>query len=375
MTTPARPLGSWRLAAGLLIAAVLPCAADTFAGVSLKVLDASAPPGGVFQMVVDLTEPKPIIISNGHLAPGPGHVLGVVLPGDPTAAAAAVADSSGVAVRVTSPGGSFGQNATAPLIAITLGVPASTPAGTSAPLALDASASQWIGPSGAYPEQVKNGDFVAQGSMCITDVLPGGGFLQAGSTISVIGLGFQPGAIVEIDGARISSTAFVGPTRIEVVTGAALQLDGVRVSVRNPDRQRSRYYSYLRAAALGQSARALLRATEPVYPMRRLTLGSFPAGASGLGAFAGLAVQNPGPAPAQLIFALQSASGGTVATASIALPPRTELVRDVAELFSPIVPGPDMTVTVTASSPVQMLGLRGDETDGSVAPVLPSVSP
>jgi hypothetical protein len=359
-----------RLAAGFLLAA-LPAAANVFAGVSLKVLDASAPPGGAFQMVVDLTEPKPIIISNGLLTPGLGQVLGVVLPGDPTAAAAAVSGPSGISVRAVSPDGSFGLDATAPLIAITLSVPDATPAGTSVPLAIDASASQWIGPSGVYPEQVKNGTFVAQGPMCITDVLPGGGFLPAGSTISVIGIGFEPGAIVEIDHAKIDATTFVDSTRIDVVTGAALQLDGVRVSVRNPTRSRSRYYSYLRATSLGQSSRALLQATEVAYPAQPISSGSFPAAVAGAGAFAGIAVQNAGTAPAQVTFELRSASGGTVATNTIVLPSRTELLRDAAELFSPTVPGPDTRVAVSASSPVQMLGLSGNETDGSVAPVLP----
>lgn len=344
---------------------------------SLRVRDQLAPPGGAYQMVVDLTEPMPIVIGRGLAKPSSfTFVLGVLLPADPTAAAVALETPDGVDVRIAAPaGGSFGMNTAAPLLAITLGVPADAAVGTTAPLVLDANASQWFGPLGLYPEDIRNGVFTVGGAVSITNVLPGGGFLPAGSTISVIGLGFQPGAIVEIDGASVASTTFVSSNQIDVVTGAAMQLDNRRVLVRNPDFTRASYYSYLRATSLGESARPLLAASEAVYPVQPLSAGVVPAVPAAPATFAAVALQNPGPATAQVTLTLQSPTKGPLAASSLSLPPRTEISREISEIFPGITPAADAVLAVSASSPVQLIGISGDEVAGTVMPVLPKLSP
>ncbi|HEY2031273.1 MAG TPA: hypothetical protein VGH20_18910, partial [Myxococcales bacterium] len=241
--------GTRLLAAALLSLAGLPAAAAQSGGggggdgggtvtigtvVSLRMRNQSAPPGGVYQMVVDLTEPMPIVIGRGLAKPSGRHVLlGALLPADPAAAAVAVKGPQGIDVHIVSPsGGDFGLNPAAPLLALTLGVPADTAVGSTAPLALDPNASQWFGALGVLPQEIKNGVFTAGGAFCITDVVPGGGFLPAGSTTSVIGMGFQPGASVEIDGVAVSSTTFVSPNRLDVVNAVDMQLDNRRIRVR-----------------------------------------------------------------------------------------------------------------------------------------------
>jgi hypothetical protein len=355
---------------GMLAVASLAAQAQTAAApLSLKVLDEAAPPGGAIQLEVELTEPRPILIGSGHVRALPGPVLGVVLPGNPDAGGTAVTSSAGLTVRTVSTSGNFGLLADAPIFAVTLGIPTSTRIGTTSALALD-SASSFTGPQGVYTDQLKSGTFTASSVISITNVVPGGGLLAAGSTISIAGVGFQPGASVEIDGASLSKATFVSASRVDVVTAAAFQLDGERVTVKNPDGTRSRYYSYLRAASLSASTNALLAATDVAYPVQPLSSAVFPAvSPSG---FMGVALQNPGTAPATITIQLRTASA-VVATTSLTLPPLTEVSRAVSELFATR-PSTANVLSISASTPVQMLGLLGDSTAGTVTPVLPSVS-
>jgi len=66
--------------AGLLLTASR--GPETFSGVSIKILDASAPPGGTIQLSVTLTEPKPNVTGTAALsfdAALLGPVMGLAL--------------------------------------------------------------------------------------------------------------------------------------------------------------------------------------------------------------------------------------------------------------------------------------------------------
>lgn len=366
-----------RAAAALALAFAFPALAnDTFTGVSLRVLNEDAPPGGAVQMKVTVTEPTPIIIGGGLNSFGPalGAVMGVLLPSSPDAGGAAVIQGHNVMVRAQSPSGNLGLSTGVPAIVVTIAVPATTPLGATAPLTLDPAWSFWLDPSGQpYAQEIRQGSFLAAGTVSINDVLPGGGFLRAGSVITVVGLGFQPGASVEIDGIAVASTTWVSPNRLDVATGADGQLDGKRVRVRNPDLSRASYFSYLRATSLGTTARPLLAATEPIYPVQPQTTGFVATPAPAAGKFVGLALQNPSAAPATVSVALIGA-GSVVASTSLTLPSRTEVVREASELLSGVIPQAGTTLRVTADVPVQILGLAGDDNDGSVAPLLPTLT-
>jgi hypothetical protein len=359
---------------GVLVTAALGARAQTAttaaaaAPLSLKVLDESAPPGGAIQLEVSATEPKPIIIGSGHIRAIPGPVLGIVLPGNPDAAGTAVSASDGVTIRLLSPSGNLGLLADTPVVDIVVGIPTTTKVGTTSSLALDGLV--FSGPQGPYAPQIKPGIFTAKNIVSITNVIPGGGLLPAGSTVSIAGAGFLPGSSVEIDGATLSGTSVVSGSRIDVTLAGALQLDAKRVTVRNPDGTRSRYYSYLRAASLSPSSDALLAATDAVYPVQPISSAAFPSVSSS--GFMGFALQNPGAAAAQITIQLRSASA-VIATASLTLPPRTEVSRSAAELFGSL-PASSNVLSVSSSLPVQMLGLLGDSAAGTVTPVLPSVS-
>jgi hypothetical protein len=160
-------------------------------------------------------------------------------------------------------------------------------------------------------------------------------------------------------------------SRIEVVTAVEAQLDGRLVSVSNPDGTGATYLSYLRATDLGKSARPLLAATEAIFPVQTQSSAVFAAPTSGT--FFGLALQNPEPADSIVSVELWDA-GSVVASASLALPPRTKVSREVSELFPGVIPGAGSFFQLTATVPVQIMGLSGNEVDGSVTPVLPALA-
>jgi len=371
-TRGGRTVATFALA--LLLSAI--AFADTFAGLSLRVLNDSAPAGGSIQLKLSVTEPKPIIISQANFDYGAalGPVQGVLMPSDPASAGAAVVQGHSLRIRTVSPGGTLGLSTTAPAVVVTIAVPAGLAPGTAAPLNLNPLTSFFDDASGKpYPLQVKQGTFHVQGTVSITDVLPGGGFLPAGSTVTLVGLGFQPGATVEIDGVAVASSAFVDANHVQAVTAADAQLDGRRVRVTNPDRTRASYLSYLRAASLGESARPLLAATEPVFPVQPLSSAFVSTPSPAPGTFFALALQNPGPTDSNVSIELWS-SGSVVASTSLAMPARTEIAREASELFTGVSAPAGSFLRVTASSPVQVLGLSGDEGEGTVTPLLPGLT-
>ncbi len=304
--------------------------------ISLPVPNEAAPPTGSVQLEVQalIGDPTPIIVD--LLGADPGSVLGVTLPGAPNTAGTVVTSGNALVIRTVSP--------SAPLVS------GQAPVGTTASLTLRS---------------------VLNGTVSITDVLPGGGLLPAGSLVAVVGMGFQAAAVVLIDGIAFASASWVNSSRIEVVTAAEMQLDGRNVTVINPDGTGANYVAYLRATDLGKSARPLLAATEAIFPIQTLSSAVFAAPTSGT--FFGLALQNPQPADSIVSIELWDA-GAVVASASLALSPRTKISREVSEFLPGVIPGAGSSFRLTATVPVQMLGLSGDETDGSVTPVLPALA-
>jgi len=114
-------------------------------------------------------------------------------------------------------------------------------------------------------------------AVSISDVLPGGGLLPAGSVIAVVGAGFQPEAQVQIEGVTLASTTFIDSSRIEVVTAADAQLDSRMVGVMNPDLTSATSYASLRATDLGESAIHLVAATEAIFPAQTRSSALFAA--------------------------------------------------------------------------------------------------
>jgi hypothetical protein len=350
-----------------LVAAILALVVPSIALADEAVVSVQVPPGGTSQFRVVVppvvpNEPTPIIID--QVGPDFG-VVGVAQLGAPEAAGTALTDGDSVIIRTVSPataGPSFD-----PMIAVTVAV--SDQAIEVATVNLSLPASGLDPSSSSLPNIVNEVDSIVNGTVSISEVLPGGGLLPAGSLVAVVGNGFQPEAQVLIDGVSPASTSWVDSSHIEVVTAVETQLDGKLVSVMNPDLTGAARFSFLHTTDLGMSARPLLAATAAIFPLQTRSSAVFAAPANGT--FFALALQNPGPVDSTVSIELFD-GGSVVAFTSLTLPPLTRVSREISELLPGVIPGPGSVFALLATVPVQMLGLSGNENDVSVIPVLPA---
>jgi len=324
-----------------------------------------------------VTEPKPIVTGGTAVAFDVGlldSVQGVAVfspAGD--VIGAAVIDGNQVRLQFTSPQGALGTSLDTPILTVSLAVrPDATPGGT-AGLRLDPDASFWLDLFGQmYTQEVKPGVFTVQAvdSISIKEVVLGREDLPAGSTITVKGTGFQPRTRIVISEVRILSTTFVSPTQIDVVLAELALMRGKRVRAENPDRSFAYYYAYLRAIPQGQSARALLAATVPIFAQDTFPEVFFDASVDS-SQFLGLAFQNQNANSTTITVELFSAADELLGTTTFDLPPGTRIAREVSEFITSAAPPPGSYLHATATLPVQTIGLIGDETAGSVAAVSP----
>jgi IPT/TIG domain-containing protein len=354
---------------------------DPVAGtaVSLKILNARAPAGGVMQLNVTLTEPTPILVGQGVISfSSVGSVLGVALfsPAGVLSdvVGTAVIGAGGVTLRSSSPSAQFGSVAGTPILAVAIGVPATTPVGTRGALSMDLATSLFLDPAGTpYPQTVKNGSFVIGGTLNVGNVSPALGLLPAGSTVTVQGMGFLSGAIVEIDDVPVASTTFVSPTELLATIAAPADLYGRDVTVINADLARASYYAYPRTAWLAPSAHRLLAATDPIFSPLRFSRAVW-ANTARAGQFVALALQNAvGTAPANVTVELRTAAR-VIASTPVPLPAMSRIERDLSELFPGTAVPADAVLAVRSDIPVQMLGMLGDDAAGTIEPLTPSLA-
>ena len=338
--------------------------------VTVKVSDEIVPPGGMAQMKVLLTAPQPI--------PGGGmafDALGV----DGISLFSSTGDVYGVAVstagrfdvRFVSPHGTFGTSADYPLMTVTFGVGTNVVPGQTIPMSLIPSGSWFRNFLGLpIPVELKPGSITIGGSVSITNVVPGGGVIPAGTTVRIEGIGFTPKTKVRIKELTLSTVVYVSPSAIDITLPGTTSLDGAQFQVTNPDGSSDTYYSYLRAIPLGQSGNPLFARTVPIFSSHTAFSALLPllvVPPVGSSFSVGLAVQNPSLAPSDVTMQLQSALGSTLKSLHVTLPPGTRIVRDLQELFG--VPAPfGASVRVTATQPVQVLGLLGNEAAGTIEP-------
>ncbi|HET9181297.1 MAG TPA: hypothetical protein VFP59_04120 [Candidatus Angelobacter sp.] len=357
------------------------------AGLRFAVASATVPTGGIFQYQLLLTEPKPIGNSSTRpvMPKGPdGPVRGVAV-NDSTGQAVGIAVINGtdISVSVNSPDASLGTDVDYPLLVLTAPV-VSTAVGSTFPVALDASSLFFD--SGNQYSILENspGTLTIGGTMSITDVVPGGGVIRPGDTLKILGIGFDATTKIQLNNANLSATNFVSPTEIDVTIGSlcapesapcqpvsSMQLDGDRVRAIK-DRETVEYFSYDRTDnAPGSSANPLVRLVHPMFSQQLFTVGSFPYAAGGT-QFTGIALQNTSTTDATVQIDLLDSAGNALVTPDVELvPARTELVRDIAELFASV-PANVATVraTLTTGSPVKMLGMLGDTSNSTVVPVV-----
>ncbi len=374
-----------------------------FAGVSIKVGDAVVPPGGIFQYQLLLTEPKPI--GNGSTRPSvPGGVVGPVRGvaiNDPSGQAVGIAVINGASISVSAKSPNqpptFGTDVTYPLFTLTMPVNSTATPGATFPVNMDGASSIFTDPSGAsYIQEIVGGTLTiaAAGKQSITDVLPGGGLLPDRSVLKIRGIGFTNNTRIAIEGTNIffpADTTFIDPTEIDVVlcngtvaataltcpnTGATFQLDGERVRATNKDTNEVvEYFSYNRTDdATGQTlpatGNALVALVHPMFSRVTYTTATLPFAHAGT-QFTGIAFQNITGAPATINVELLDANSASLSSSSFTLPTGRRVTRDIADFFpTPAAAAVTVRATVTAGSPIQMLGMLGDNSSGAVTPVV-----
>jgi hypothetical protein len=371
---------------GILWAAtsLLFCATTSFAQgtppVLLRVPDQQEPPGGLLAMKVMLTEPSPIIRGMMALAFNPtplGSIQDVALF-SPTGhvSGTAVIDGGLINIAFNAPDGTLGTGGRdITLAAIAIPVRDDANPGDQSPLNLDPNASWWIDPFGdPYAQEIRQGLLTVGGTLSITDVVPGSAFAPAGSTIAVLGMGFQPGARVQIEGVDVGPTRFVSPSRLEVTLAADALMHGKRIRVRNPDLTMATYNSFLRSTPLGESSRLLLARTVPIFSLATFSEAYFNPFANPEH-FSALAFRNPESQSADISLDAYSAEGNPIASTTLTLPGAQRISREVAELFPDAVFPTGSYVRATSTIPVQMLGLLGDDAAGTVLAVDPNPTP
>jgi len=268
-------------------------------------------------------------------------------------------------VNVFSPSGDYGSNLDYPIMTVTMTVPATMPTGTVFPLQF--ASANYMGPTGPFTfVDPKPGTLTVGGSVSIHNVTPGGGTWPPGTVVKIEGNGFSPLTKVSAK-VHVSPVIYDSPTEMHFTTlDTATTMDMLAITAQNPDGSQMTYYSYLRGIPVALPSRFLLRHTDPVFQSLTHDAATFTVPALESGQFAGIAVQNPNQTPAVVTF--QVASTGAITT--VTLPFGARIMDDISSVLGTTLNSGD-SVRISSTSGVQILGLLGDESQGTVMPFLP----
>lgn len=357
-----------------LIAAALAQAGS--ATLSLKVGDEIQPPGGIVQMKLFLTEPKPISTGKGRLAISASLATGVegisLFSSTGDAAGAAVVHGTQVQMICVVPSTILGSNPDYPLLTITSNVRNDAVIGSSVPLSITPANLVLLDQNGVpYSEEIKSGSLTIANNVSITDVNPGSATLQAGSTVVISGFNFTPTTSVQIKEVNLSNVRYVSPTEIDVTLQSQVTMQDQEVTAKNPDGTSAVYYSFQRTTLAGSSSSALFNATLPIFENIFWTTAKFNFPLDSASTYSGVAVQNLNPATASVKVTLIAPNGSILGRRGLSLTTNSRLVRRLADLISTPPPAGSYWL-VQSNLPVQILGLSGDSSAGTVSPVLPA---
>jgi IPT/TIG domain len=340
--------------------------------VALHIPNETAPPGGVVQMKFMVTEPtpissgKPIVHYDDVMF---DSVLGIevfVPTGDVNGVA--MIRGSQIALMYTTTAGAQGTDY--PIMTMALHIRPDAFPGMQTQFTLDPSSTWVLGLLGvASYKPTPPATITVAGSVSITNVVPGGGLLPAGTVVSIQGMGFQPKTQVQLNNIRFSSIHVVSPGEIQFTLAAATQMTGQKIQVVNPDGSQDSYFSYMRGVPVGSSNRPLLASALPIFSAVTHSWAVFgPMAAAASTQFTGLAVQNPNLTPTDVTVALYSPANVLLGSSTLSVPAGNRLMRETSELAQGVIPPIGSYVVVTSSQPVQAFGFWGDDGSGTVTP-------
>ncbi len=215
--------------------------------VDLRVVDETAPPGGLAVVLVELTEPKPISRGRIRLAQAAsplGRVVGAaILDSSGDATSRLVSIQGDVVMEFDSPQSILGTDPNLPFMAVAIEVLETAVPGQTTSLVLDLSASEFFDPQGQlYPEETQPGRFTV-GGLSITGLTPLTGNFGAGGLIRIEGAGFDPDVDVNIQGANLGPVRVLSERLIEVTLNSPAEIRGTtRFRLRNPDDSEDFFY-------------------------------------------------------------------------------------------------------------------------------------
>jgi hypothetical protein len=266
-----------------------------------------------------------------------------------------------------------------PIITATVAVKQTAPLGLVAPLTIDANTSFWQDLFGRnYPAEFKPGTVTVSAGLSVRNLVPGGGNVAAGSVVRMTGTGFVPATAVKIDGVDLASVRYSSPSELDLIVKSDANLQSKRVRVTNPDKSQVEYYSYLRGIETSPSAFGALANVRPIFPDKALSGAIFAAPAQlpwAQGLFTAVAVQNPNPLPTDVTVVVYSVGGGVaVSSTTVAVAPGARMTRELTELLGELRGLPPRFLVILSPQPVQMVGIVGDTTVGTVLPLAPLVA-
>ena len=337
---------------------------------TLRIANEMAPAGGLVQMKVQTTEVTPI--SGGR--PGFGFDsmfsaagFGMFATGD--LAGAAVVNGQHVTVSYITNGA---LTANYPLLTVALWIRPDVAAGTKTLFTFDPQSIWNVTDSGPiFAKPISPATVTVGGTVSITDVVPGEGVWPAGTVVSVRGIGFGSRTQLRVNDVANKVIRIVGPNELQFTLAQATEMRGLKLTAQNPENTDT-YYAYMRGLVSTVSSRTLLAQTEPIFAVTPRAVATFTASGSLLGSqYQAIALQNPTADDVAVDVALYAADGTLIVRTSRLLERRHRIALEASELLSGVAPVDGSTLVVSASAPIDAIGLLCDEGVWSVAPFLP----
>ncbi|MGC4049676.1 MAG: hypothetical protein QM757_09210 [Paludibaculum sp.] len=358
-----------------------------YKGLWLEVSSEAAPPGGVAQVRITLTEPKPIIRTKLYLQFDEQVVEEIMSVG----AYSENAEATGLAMRkgnvlvieAASPTANLGKLPWYPIFSISVKLHDGLSAGANTLFSVGDN-SEFYQPDGTpwSIESNKAGSITVDGSLSIDDVFPGGGTIQPGEFVKITGRGFTPQSQVSTYSAPGQTNyatdalqvEYVSPTELHVTSVNPFSLDLRYVEVTNPDQSEKRFYTSLKGIDTSPSLFDNLSSAKPLFAPRTFTAATLPIAdvAPDSGSFQGIAMQNPTQDAMAVRLELAGPDGIGFASTNATLLPREQLLKDMEEMFPSLVVPAGSSLRILPSAPVRLMGVSGNRNTGSIQPVIPS---
>jgi len=267
-----RPSQILLLGALLIPASIYGKGAATPTILSLRVTCETAPAGGVAQIKLVLTEPKPIISSKIGFNFDPSvvdSILGIAIHspnGDSIGTASYT--PNGLSFDIISPSGTLGTALGYPIMTVAVRLKANAAPGAHSIFTVNLSQSTFQDLTGQnYAFEIKPGGISVVGATSIGNVLSGGGTIQTGQTFDITGKGLSLVTDLRVDGSDKLTYKIINDSLIQATeTGLPFQLDGKRITYKNKLGETHEYYSYARTSFAAMPGATWTQSVLPLMP-------------------------------------------------------------------------------------------------------------